>query len=428
MTHPLSSDARRWGIVAAATSINLILGVLYAWGVIGKALVSQWHWSKAAASLPFTASTGAFAFTMVFAGRYQDKMGPRYVAALGGIILGAGLIATSFVHSSVGMVLTFGLFAGVGIGIGYSATTPPAIKWFPPSKKGSITGVVVSGVGLAAVYMSPLTAWLLGRFGIPSTFLLVGLGALVLVPLLSQFLSNPPVPLSPTGNERRLDSSPEAATATREFTWQQMLRSRQFYRLWFMFVLSASAGLMLIMHVPLIAREQAHVDSWGFWLVAIIALCNTSGRLVGGVISDRFGRSKTLLLAFLVQALNMLAFSHYTTPGLIIFGSALTGLCYGSIFTLFPAATADFYGLRNLGVNYGLMFTAFGVAGVSGPYVAGWIRDTFGSYNNAFLLSGGMLLAGCVLITTMRPREKNPAFTQLVNQQNVRGQLESVAD
>ena len=419
---------RRWIVVTAATSINLILGVLYSWGVIGKALVGQWHWTKAQAALPFTVSTGAFALTMIFAGKCQDKVGPRYVATLGGIILGAGLMASSLVHSPIGMLWTFGLIGGVGIGIGYSATTPSAIKWFSPSKMGLIAGVVVSGVGLAAVYMSPLTAWLLGKFDIPSTFLLVGLGALVLVPLLSQFLSNPPVALSQTGNERRLDPSPEAATATREFAWQQMLRSRQFYRLWFMFVLSASAGLMLIMHVPLIAREQAHVDSWGFWLVAIIALCNTSGRLVGGVISDRLGRSKTLLLAFLVQALNMLAFSHYTTPGLIIFGSALTGLCYGSIFTLFPAATADFYGLRNLGVNYGLMFTAFGVAGVSGPYVAGWIRDTFGSYNNAFLLSGGMLLAGCLLIMTMGPREKNPAFTQRVNQQNVRVQLESVAD
>jgi MFS transporter, OFA family, oxalate/formate antiporter len=168
-------------------------------------------------------------------------------------------------------------------------------------------------------------------------------------------------------------------------------------------VMAASAGLMIIMHVAIIAKEQAHIDKWGFLPIAILAVFNTLGRLISGHLSDTIGRPKTMLLAFLLQAANMFAFSHYTTPAWLVFGSALTGLCYGTLFTLFPATTADYYGLRNLGVNYGLMFTAFGVAGVIGPLFGGVIRDRFGAYNNSFVLSGSLLVAGAVLALFLKP-------------------------
>ncbi|MFA5263310.1 MAG: MFS transporter, partial [Opitutaceae bacterium] len=125
-------------VVVAGLGINLILGALYAWGVMGKALVVQWHWSKYDAALPFAISTAAFALTMVFAGRMQDKIGPKVVAALGGLVFGSGLIASAFASTPMTMMLTFGVIGGIGIGLGYSATPPPAMKWFPPSKKGLV--------------------------------------------------------------------------------------------------------------------------------------------------------------------------------------------------------------------------------------------------------------------------------------------------
>ncbi len=400
---PANSTTRGWTVVIAALCINLILGVLYAWGVMGKALVTQLGWSKAQASLPFTVSTVSFAVTMIFAGRCQDMIGPRWVAMLGGIILGVGLTVSSFAHTAEVMMITFGIVGGIGIGLGYSATTPPSIKWFPPSCKGLITGIVVSGVGLAAVYMSPLTAHLIRTTSIPQTFVVLGVGTIVLVSALAQLLQNPP-----TGYAAQLKTTKKKNAAGQmriERDWKDMLATSQFYRLWLMFVLAASAGLMLIMHVAIIAKEQARVDTWGFWLIAILALCNTAGRLLSGFLSDRIGRTRTMVMAFALQALNMFSFSHYTTPSLLVFGSAFTGLCYGTIFTLFPATTADYYGVRNLGVNYGLMFTAFGVAGVTGPYVAGRIRDAFGAYGHAYTVSAIMLLIGVVLALTVKAPE-----------------------
>jgi OFA family oxalate/formate antiporter-like MFS transporter len=159
---------------------------------------------------------------------------------------------------------------------------------------------------------------------------------------------------------------------------------------------------MIIVHVATIAKEQADLK-WGFLPVAILALFNTGGRIVSGFLSDRIGRTRTMVLAFLLQAVNMLAFSHYTSAWMLIFASAFTGLCYGTIFTLFPAATADYYGVRHLGVNYGLVFTAFGVAGVTGPILGGEIRDRFGSYSASYTMSAIMLFAGAVLALVLRP-------------------------
>jgi OFA family oxalate/formate antiporter-like MFS transporter len=388
---------RGWTVVLAALGINLILGVLYAWSVMGKALVLQWHWKVADASLPFTISAAAFALMMIFAGRWQDKIGPRYVAMLGGIILGLGLIGSSFAKTPMMMLLTFGLVGGLGIGLGYSATTPPSIKWFPPARKGLITGIVVSGVGLAAVYIAPLTQYLLKATSIPSTFLILGVGTIVLVSVMSQVLANPPAGYAPAPAAATAAAAAKAPASRPNLDWHEMLRTGQFYQLWLMFVLAASAGLMIISQVALIARDQAHLDKLGYAPVAILAIFNTFGRVISGFLSDRIGRTNTMILAFVLQAANMFAFSYYTTPSLLIFGAAFTGLCYGTIFTLFPAATADFYGVRNLGVNYGLVFTGFGVAGIIGPMLGGKIRDASGNYHSAFVISAVMLLVGAAL-------------------------------
>jgi OFA family oxalate/formate antiporter-like MFS transporter len=392
--------------VASALAINLIIGALYAWGVFKKALVTDWHWSNTRAALPFTVSTIAFALTMIFAGRWQDKIGPRYVATLGGVFFGLGLMLSGYAHSPSMMVLTFGVIAGVGIGLGYSATTPPSIKWFPPARKGLITGIVVSGVGLAAVYNAPLTQYLLGyTHSISKTFVILGAGSLVLVCILAQFLQNPPpgytggaMSAPPSG---KAPAGPAGASG-RQLDWHEMLRTPQFYHLWVMFVLAASAGMMIIVHVGNIAKEQAKL-AWGFLPIAVLALFNTSGRLLSGVVSDLFGRPKTMVAAFLLQAVNMFVFNFYRDPTSLLFASAFTGLCYGTIFTLFPATTADFYGVRNLGVNYGLMFTAFGVAGVVGPIVGGAIRDHFGAYSYAYIVSGVLLVVGALLALALRP-------------------------
>jgi OFA family oxalate/formate antiporter-like MFS transporter len=414
-----SSNRRGWTVTSAAVGINLVLGVLYAWSVIGKELVKASHWTRTDAAEPFAVATAAFAVTMIFAGRAQDKLGPRPVAMLGGLLLGLGMVGASLGHSPLAMMLTFGVLGGMGIGLGYSATTPPCIKWFPPARKGLITGLVVSGIGLASVWMAPFTTSLVHRVGLAHAFLVLGGATIVMVCTLAQFLKNPPAGFQPVATvESQISNLKSQTPPRRDLDWPQMLGTPAFYLLWVTFILAAVPGLLLIANMATIAGEQAHdkTVAFGSLTVMVLAIFNTSGRVVGGWVSDRIGRRNTMVLAFLLQALNMLLFRYYTGPALLLFGVAFAGVCYGTIFTLFPAASADFYGVRHLGVNYGLLFTAFGVAGVTGSLLGGRVCDLTKSFTVAYLICAGTLVVAAVLAAITRapslPPAENPGGAQ----------------
>ena len=396
-----STNKKGWTITFAALGINLIMGALYSWGVISKALISDWHWANTDAALPFTVSAAVFAITMIFAGRAQDKYGPRPVTILGGIMLGSGLIASGFATSLPIMIVTFGIISAVGIGLGYSAVTPCAIKWFDSSKKGLITGIVVAGVGLSPVYMTPIASSLLKTYGIKSTFIILGVFAIAIVLILSMFIKNPPVTEAPK-TENQASPTPKG----NDFTWNEVTKTPQFYLLWIMYALASTAGLMLIVHLPKIAEAQANWKT-GFWLIVILSIFNALGRLGGGALSDKMGRTRAMMLVFMIQAANMFAFTFYTSIPLLIMGSIIAGLAYGSVFSLFPTTTAEFFGIKNMGVNYGLIFTGWGFAGVFGGMFAAFIKDRTGVYDYGFILAGIFLVIATILVRILKaPKAK----------------------
>jgi OFA family oxalate/formate antiporter-like MFS transporter len=383
-----------WIITMAALGINLLLGLLYAWSVFKKALVTEWGWDNVTASLPFTVSAAIFAFMMIFAGRAQDKYGPKVVALLGGVMFGLGLIASGFTENPFIMTITFGVIGGIGIGLGYSATTPCAIKWFDSSKKGVISGIVVSGVGLAPVYMAPLTNYLLKLYGIQNTFIILGVLALVASVLFSLVLRNPSADFVP-GQAPAANKT--AVASSNNLTWAEILKTNQFYLLWLIYLLTATAGLMLIAHMASIAGTQA---SWkaGFILVVVLSVFNALGRIVIGFLSDKIGRKSAMITVFLIQAVNMFLFSYYTTVPTLIIGASVAGLAYGSLFSLMPSITADYFGIKNMGVNYGLVFSGWGIAAVIGPVLGGIAVNNSGTYTMSYIVAGVLLVVGTLLV------------------------------
>lgn len=397
--------ARAQVVLWTATGISFVSGILYIWSIVSKALIKQYHWTSTEASLPYTIATIVFAVSMVFAGRLQDKKGPRLSGTIGGALLGIGLFLSAFAKTPLMMVLTFSLIVGTGIGINNVATTPPAVKWFPPHKKGMITGIVVAGIGFASVFYSPLINYLMNNFGISKSFLILGIVTFVLAVILAQFLSNPPEGYNPGKAVSTAESTAVNPIQGNEMSWKEMIKTADFYKLWVMLAFSAAAGLMIIGHIATIARTQANWEG-GYLLVALLAIFNTLGRLLGGTVSDKIGRINLMRLAFLLQAVNMALFGLFTTTGTLAIGVILAGLCYGATFAVFPATTADLYGMKNLGANYGLIFTAWGLGGVIGPLTAGRIFDLTGSYNTAYIVSLILLLVATVFTFTFRKSNK----------------------
>jgi MFS transporter, OFA family, oxalate/formate antiporter len=389
-------NSKGWTVAFAAFGINLILGILYSWSLIQKALVRDWGWTNTEASLPYTVCLATFSFVMIFAGKAQDIYGPRPVSLLGGVLLGAGLIISVYAFSPVLMMVTFGVIGGIGIGFGFAAGTPCAMKWFQPKHKGIIAGIVVSGVGLSPVYIAPLTDGLLRTYGIQNTFLYLGIFSVAGITLLSLILRNPPPGYNPAFSSVVPPADPDD-----ESSWREILKSRIFIILWTSFLMSSAAGLMLIGHLANIASLQANWQA-GFVLVAILAVFNALGRITGGHLSDRMGRTGALFIVIIIQAANIFLFTFYRSIPALIAGSAVAGLSYGGLFALFPAATADFFGLKNLGINYGLVFTGFGVAGIVGPVMGGIVADATGTYTVSCILSSLMLLIAALLVRQLK--------------------------
>jgi len=407
----MSGKLRRkaWSVLCVSFLINLIIGILYIWSIISKSLVNDLHWSSKEASLPYTLVTVTFVIAMAIFGRMQDTKGPRITATIASILLGVGIILSGVFVNPFMMAISFGVIAGAGIGIANVSTVPPAVKWFPPEKKGMVTGVSVAGIGISAVVYSPLANGLLQSVGIEKTFIYIGIAALIFMLLLSQFLVNPPEGYVPTSKATPKKSPKKAvSSSSRDMGLKDIIKTSSFYKYWIMFMISSTAGLMVIAHAANIAKVQI---SWegGFYLVILLSVFNATGRISGGAISDKIGRLNLMRIIFGLQAINMLVFMFYSNVGMLALGIAVAGFCYGASFSVFPATIMDLYGMKHFGANYGLIMTAWGVGGVIGPMMAAAIFDANKNYDMSYIVSGILLVITFLITFTVRSRDKEKA-------------------
>ena len=408
-----------WQVTFAGMGINLALGILYTWSVISKGIPEDWGWTQSDKSMPYAVACLVFSLIMVPAGRMQDKLSPRLVATLGGMLVGVGMIMASRTTSSMGFMIGFGIFAGAGIGFGYASATPPAVKWFPKSKTGMIAGIVVSGFGLALAYAAPLCTWMIEKFGLQDTVMYLGIAFLIVVCGLAQLLKAPPAGYVPDGSSS--NAAAGSAAIKEDFTPGEMLKTWQFYAVWFMYACGAGAGLMIISVAKKILGTSitASIDDKSLvatlTTVALIAMAvgNGGGRIIAGTASDKLGRNLTLFMFLVCQAVVLVLLSQakegsvLASPAFLIVVAAIVGANYGSNLALFPSITKDFYGLKNFGVNYGCVFTAWGVGGFMLAKLAGVMYDKTHSFNFAYFTAAGLLVVAALMVFFV----KRPAST-----------------
>ncbi|HFG2099069.1 TPA: OFA family MFS transporter [Vibrio cholerae] len=383
-------------ILLAGFCINLCLGILYAWSVFNKALVTDFGWSAADASSPYAIATIAFSVCLLVAGILQDRMGPRNILILGTTLTGLGMIASGFASSVLMLNLTFGVMTGAGIGFGYACLSPSAMKWFHPSKKGMVNGLIAAGFGLAAIYLAPLTSALITHLGIQTSFMILGAGVLAIAVPLACTINNPPAGYVPAEPKLKAGQEAKVVAKVANLSWKAMLKTPQFYALWLMYALAASVGLMIIGNITNIASVQANLPN-AVYLASILAIFNSGGRVAAGILSDKIGGVRTLLLAFLLQGGNMVLFATFDSEFTLIIGTAIAAVGYGTLLAVFPSITAEFYGLKNYGTNYGVLYTSWGIGGAIGAAVVGYSMTHGGGYNLAYTISAAMM-AVCILL------------------------------
>jgi len=377
----------------------------------------QYAMSKTQAQAIFSAGLALFAIVMVIAGRMMPKLGPQKLAMAGGLVLGAGYLLAGLISpgSFWSTFLFVGIVGGSGIGLGYVVPIAVGMKWFP-DMKGLITGLAVAGFGFGALLWVKLAgSWghLIADLGVGTTFIIYGIAFAALCLIGSLWMKNPPEGYKPAGwNPPEAGAGGKPAAGSVDFTSGQMLATPQFYMIFLCFVFGAGAGLMSIGLMKLFPKEALEAGGYspveasaiaGTAMAVFFSLANGIGRIVWGTLSDVLGRKLSIFLMLATQGVLVICFQWMAgTVWLLYLGATLIGFNFGGNFALFPTITADTFGTKNIGQNYGWVFLSYGVGGIFGPILGGKLGD-LGSFPLAFTICGVLVLAAAVLIALVRP-------------------------
>jgi OFA family oxalate/formate antiporter-like MFS transporter len=386
----------RWWRVVGGLLMNLALGSLYAWSVFVAPLEKEFGWKRADTSSVFAWAVFVFAIAFIIAGRLQDRIGPFPISLTGCILLTAGFLLCSWTSSLTYLIICFGVVVGIGNGFGYATPIPVMAKWFP-DKRGLAVGLAVAGYGGGSAIFGPMASlWLIPAYGWRTTFVVLGIVFFLMTLVGALLLKNPPVGYQVPGWVPA--SKPKVVATTHEFTAGETLRTPAFYFMWIAYALGTFAGLMVISQLVPFAKSM-NIPGAALAAITLVigAAGNASGRILSGWMSDGLGRLNVLRLMIGISAVSM--------PILYLTGSNVAMLyvmvfivywCYGTQLSVNASTTSDFWGTKNAGINYGMLFTAWGLAGLFGGKVGGKLYDINKNYQAAFYLAGGLAVVALI--------------------------------
>jgi len=404
-------DKKRWVVLIISCLINIVIGTGYAWSVFAGPWAEELGVKSAA--LAFTVSSAVGPITMITGGKINDALGPKWVVFVGGLMFGGGVLIASFASTMTMLILGYGVVMGLGMGLVYGCTIGNTVKFFP-DKRGLAGGLTTAAYGMGSVLLAPIAQKMVaGSMGITGTFRTLGIIYLVIICIGAFFITTAPAGYAPAG------WTPPAPNpnvkAPQNKNWNEMIKDPVFYVMLVMLLCGAFFGLMMISQARGIASKMIGMEPAAAALaVSILALFNAAGRVVCGVISDMIGRINTLTIV-MVLAMVGLYMIYNSGAGaepkttVFIIGICIVGFCFGSFMGIFPAFTADQFGPKNNGVNYGIMFIGFAIAGVLGPMIMSNIFVGQGTYLPSFLIAIGFAAVGLVFTFIFRVLTKQKA-------------------
>jgi len=392
----MKAETGRWIFVALGLIIQLCLGAVYSWSIFIKPLQTDFNYSAMGVLLPYMIFLALFAITMPFGGRFIQRFGPRLVCVAGGALTSLGWILAGFANSLPLLCLTYGVIGGIGVGLAYGAPIQVSTRWFP-DRKGLAVGLTVGGFGLSALVIVNLGTSLINSFGVLHTFTYLGIAFLIISVLFSLLLRFP----APNWKPQGWKPATKGATAViTDFSSSAMVKTKSFWGLWACFTIGALAGLMAIGIAKPSGQEIVLVSAaTATTLTSVFAIFNGGGRPIFGWLTDKITPRYTAVISFVLIGLGSLGmlFAGANTTTLYVICFAFFYLALGGWLAIAPTATVSFFGPKYNSVNYGIVFTAYGVGAVVGNIISGMSKDIYGSYVNAFYYTAGLAILGLIL-------------------------------
>ncbi|WP_281544218.1 OFA family MFS transporter [Grimontia sp. SpTr1] len=383
----------RWLIAASAVGIHGSIGSVYAWSVFNLPLEQTFGWDRSAVASTFSLAIFFLGLSAAIMGHFVEKHGPRKAGLLAATFWGAGLLIAGF-GTSVGNIyllwLGYGIFGGIGLGIGYITPVSTLVKWFP-DRRGFATGLAIMGFGFGAMIGGPVFGYLMENFSIPFTFYASGIAYMAVMYLSALYLERPPQGWMPDGMKEAVASG--AQKITKDLTQQtanEAVKTAPFYWLWLMMFINISCGIGVIYSASPLAQETIGLSpTEAAAVVGLMAVFNGIGRLGWATLSDSLGRANTYIAFFVLQ---IALFAVLPNIGsVLMFQVVLFTImtCYGGGFATLPAFIGDLFGTKQLGAIHGYILTAWAAAGLVGPQIAAYLRSVTGSYELTLYIFGG---------------------------------------
>lgn len=397
----------KWLIVLSAIGIHICIGSVYAWSVLTKPIMQAMGFTLQETTWTFSIAILFLGLSAGFLGSYVEKHGPRRSGLVSTVFFGIGMLGTAFAlsqHSLLLMYLFYGVIGGIGLGTGYITPVSTLVKWFP-NNRGLATGLAIMGFGFASLIAGPVMQLLIAKYGLINNFIILGCVYMVIMTASSLYLEPPKVP-AVTEVKAKLASLPENNQA--QYTVNEAMKTWHFYALWWIFFTNITCGIGLLAVASPMAQEVIQMTPLAAAsMVGIIGLLNGLGRIVWSTISDYIGRRNTYIMFFLLEIVAFYMLASVTDSFLFQALIFLIITCYGGGFSCMPAYLSDLFGTKQLSAIHGRILTAWGLAGIAGPLLLSWIKETTNSYSITLYFFSGCFVISLLIAVILKLKTHN---------------------
>jgi MFS transporter, OFA family, oxalate/formate antiporter len=392
----------RWFIAASAVGIHISIGSVYAWSNFTTPLMEEFGWTAKQVQFTFSLAILFLGLSAAFMGHFVEKHGPKKSGLVASLFFGIGIIGSGMavnVGSLNLLYLFYGVFGGIGLGVGYIAPVSTLVKWFP-DRRGLSTGLAIMGFGFAAAIASPIMNDLITSVGIANTFFILGVSYFIIMSLSSLYLAKPAEGWLPKGFSA---SGKNIAQDLSQLTANESIKTKRFYYLWIMLFINVTCGIAVISAMkPLAVESIGLTKEAAAALVGGLGIANGLGRIGWASISDYIGRANTYTAFFLLQIPIFFFLPNITTQSIYAVMVVIVYACYGGGFASIPAFIGDLFGTKQLGAIHGYILTAWAAAGLVGPLFAAYIKDSTGSYAGSLTFFAGLFVVALIVSLLIR--------------------------
>ena len=393
----------RYYVLAAGMVVQFCAGIIYMWSVFRGPVSEHLDWDAGSAALTSSIMLAMFVLGIIFGGMAQDKLGPKNVTLAGSLLIGAGMACTAFITESAPWLvyITYGIIGGLGVGTVYTATIAAIQKWFP-DKRGFASGMIVSAFGFSLVVFAPLAKSMLANIGVSSTFLIFGISFLVVCGLCSLFVQNPPEGYLPDGYKPI-----QAVSTKRQYSPREIIKTKQFYLLMGGLIFTLPAYFILNPVFMSLGAERGLTEGLALIGVSLTGISSAAGRLIVSWVSDKIGRKTAMIsIAMIILCASLVMIIGEGVLFLICI--MLISFGFGGAASVYAAMTAESFGTKYGGMNFGLVMIGFGVSALTFPLISNKLIAG-GSYTSSFVLAAATCVIAVILVLLMDNPSKGTA-------------------